>query len=123
MTWNPTDWFLSQLCIPGEKKIPCGHNIKLFLYIDVFDLLIRNVKKCCLFIKDIGLYFLKYCLCLVLVSGWHWLHRMGWEVFPPLVGRFYRSDISSLNVWYFSPMKTSGPGVLRGLLKLWIQFP
>ena len=34
-------------------------------------------------IKDIGLLF-GQCLCLVLVSGWCWPHRMNLRVFPPL---------------------------------------
>ena len=43
---------------------------------------------------------------------------MRWELFPLIAGRHDKSDINSLNVWYFSPVKTVGPGVLRGVLKL-----
>ena len=38
-----------------------------------------------IFISDIGLQFLFLCcLCLVLLSGWWWSHRMSLEVFLPL---------------------------------------
>ena len=40
-----------------------------------------------MFITDIGLYFsflFLCCLCLALVSGWWWAHRMSLEVFLPL---------------------------------------
>ena len=46
------------------------------------------------------------CLCLILVSGWWWPHRMSLEVLLPLqfFGKsFWRIGISpSLNVWYNS---------------------
>ena len=41
-------------------------------------------------------HFLWY-LCLILISGWWWSHKMGWEVFLPLwlFGSFRRIDVNS----------------------------
>lgn len=38
-----------------EKKIPCGHNVKFLLYIDVFDLLIKMLRN--------AVYLLKILVC------------------------------------------------------------
>ena len=57
------------------------------------------------------------CLCLVLVSGWWWPHRMSLEAFPPLqfFESFRRIGISSSwNVWQNALVKPSRPGLFLG---------
>ena len=44
-----------------------------------------------------------YYLYLVLVSGWFWLHRMSWGIFPSNFGEEF-----ALNIWQNSPLKPSG---------------
>ena len=54
------------------------------------------------------------CLCLVLVSQRCWPHNMLWTI--PSSSNFWKSlrriGIKSLTVWYNSPVKPSGPGLL-----------
>ena len=73
-----------------------------------------------MFVKDTALYFLKilfvlsFCISITLTSE----NEMGCISSSSIDGRHDGSNIDSLNVWYFSPVKTVGPGVLRGVLKL-----
>ena len=52
-----------------------------------------------------------WCLCLVLVSGWYWLHRMSLGVFPPLqfFGRVWEGLVYVLLFCYNLPVKSMVP--------------
>ena len=46
-------------------------NVLLYQFADILLWIFASM-----FINDIGLFSFLWCLCLVLVSGWWWLHRM-----------------------------------------------
>ena len=76
---------LKNPCIPGIN--PTWSWCMSFLmccWILFAKILLRIFAR--MFISDIGLYFLfcVCCLCLFLVSGWWWPHRMSFKVFLPL---------------------------------------
>ena len=105
---------LKNPCIPRINQI--DHGVWAFWCVVEFCL----VKFCwgflhlCSSVILAGSFLYLYCLCLVLVSGWWWPHRMSLEVFFPLqfFESFRRIGVSSsLNVWQNSPVKPSGPGL------------
>ena len=118
------DWFVyveESLC-PWDKS-------HLSMVYDPFNVLLGSICWC--FVEDICVYvhqwhwpsifFFAWYLCLVLVLGEWWPHRMSFGVF--LLWNFWRSlrkiDVnSSLSIWLNSPVKPSGPGLLFFFLEI-----
>ena len=92
-----------------EESLHSWNKLNLIMVYELFDVLLNSVYY---FVVDFCIYVHKCywpvvflcvcCLCLVLVSGWWWPHRMSLEVFLPL--QFFETVrqigiSSSLNVW------------------------
>ena len=116
MVWCITLTHIWWTMLVNLEWISLGHNVLSFVCVFRFSLLIFWWEFASIFMKHIGLYFFFWLyLCLVLVSGWWWLHRISFGVFHPLqsfeeVERM--GKISFLYVWYNLPVKPSGAGLL-----------
>ena len=76
---------LKNLCIPGIK--PTWSWCMSFWCVAEFCLLKFYwgfLQLCSLVVLACSFHFCHCCLCLVLVSGWWWPHRMSLEMFLPL---------------------------------------
>ena len=81
-----TDWFANI-----EESLHSWDKTHLVMMYDIFNMLLDSVRIllrifASMFISVIGLYF-SFCvwhLCLVLLLGWWWPHRMSFRVYLPL---------------------------------------
>ena len=66
--------------------IPLGHSVWSFCCVVGFGFLIFSWESLPLFSSKILAcnFLFWYCLCLVLVSGWWWLHKVTLGLFPPI---------------------------------------
>ena len=99
----------------------------MYCWIQFTSVLLRIFAS--MFISDIGLYFLfLWYLCLLLVSGWWWPHRMSLQEFLPLpfFGKsFRRIGVNSslmFDIWQNFPVKPSIPGLsFIGIFKVTVS--
>ena len=109
-------WLLKNSCITWMNPTwSCCVVLLMYCWIWFATVLLRILCLCSSFILPCNFLFWWY-ICLLLVSGWRWPHRMSLGSVlssASFWNSFRRMGIdSSLNAWWNLPLKSCGPGLL-----------